>query len=170
VCGGGHPARPGGRRRASPGRGRVALASALLLLAAGGDPLELETLSGEPVRIALDAEEVALVVHFWAVWCVECASELPALDRAAQRCPGRGVEVVTVNVGDDPEAISRFLRERPLGLPVLRDPQGDVWRRVVGRGLPANLVVTREGRRTELGPRDAQGWEGLLADLGCARG
>jgi hypothetical protein len=80
------------------------------------------------------------------------------------------VEVVTVNVGDDPEAISRFLRERPLRLPVLRDPQGDVWRRVVGRGLPANLVVTREGRRTELGPRDAQGWEGLLADLGCARG
>ncbi len=146
-----------------------ALACAGLILAAGGDaPLELETLSGERVRIALDAEEAALVVHFWAVWCVECATELPVLDRAAQRCPGRGVEVVTVNVGDAPEAVARFLGERPLRLLVLRDPQGEVWRRVAGRGLPANLVVTREGRRVELGPRDGKGWEGRLAELGCA--
>ena len=141
-----------------------------LLLAAGGDaPLELETLSGDRVQIALDAEEAALVVHFWAVWCVECATELPALDRAARPCSGHGVEVVTVNVGDDPTAIARFLGERPLRLRVLRDPEGDVWRRVAGRGLPANLVVTREGRRTELGPRDAEGWEERLAELGCAR-
>jgi thiol-disulfide isomerase/thioredoxin len=141
-----------------------------LLLAAGGDaPLEFETLSGERARIVLDAGEVALVVHFWAVWCVECATELAALDRAAQSCSGRGVEIVTVNVGDDPGAIVRFLGERPLRLRVLRDPEGDVWRRVAGRGLPANLVVTREGRRAELGPRDAEGWEERLAELGCAR-
>lgn len=157
------------RRRNRPRR-LPALACGGLLLAAGGDaPLELETLSGERVQIALAAEEAALVVHFWAVWCVECAPELAALDRAAQQCPGRGVEVVTVNVGDDPGAVARFLGERPLRLPVLRDPQGEVWRRVAGRGLPANLVVTREGRRVELGPRDAEGWKGRLAELGCAR-
>jgi thiol-disulfide isomerase/thioredoxin len=146
---------------------RAALAI-LLLGAAGEPPLDFETLAGERVRIALDAGETALVVHFWAVWCVECAVELPALDRAARSCSASDVEVVTVNVGDDPDAIGRFLRERPLRLPVLRDPGGDVWRRAVGRGLPANLVITREGRRTDLGPRDARGWAERLAGLGCA--
>jgi len=157
-------------RRIRPRR-RVSLAGAglaALLLGAGGEaPLELETLSGERVQIRLDARETAFVAHFWAVWCVECARELPALDRAAQRCAGRGVEVVTVNVADDPAAIARFLDERPLRVPVLRDPEGDAWRRVAGRGLPANLVVTREGRRVELGPRDAEAWAGRLAELGC---
>lgn len=137
-----------------------------LLAAAGEAPLEFETLAGERVRVALDEGEAALVVHFWASWCADCAVELSALDRAAQRCTG-GVEVVAVNVGDDPAAIARLLGERPLGLRVLRDPRGGVWRRVGGSGLPANLVLTREGRRVEVGPRDADGWERSLAALGC---
>ena len=149
---------------------RWSIAVAILLLGAAGEPsLDFETLAGERVRVALETD-AALVVHFWAIWCPECTDELAALDRAATRCARGPVRVVAVNVGDAPVAIERFLGERPLRLPVLRDPEGDVWRRAVGRGLPANLVVTREGRRTELGPRDVKGWEGLLAELGCVRG
>jgi thiol-disulfide isomerase/thioredoxin len=147
------------------------VAVAILLLGAGGEPaLDFETLAGERVRVTLEESDAALVVHFWATWCPECTDELPALDRAATRCASGRVRVVAVNVGEDSGVVERFLGERPLRLPVLRDPEGDVWRRAVGRGLPANLVVTREGRRTELGPRVAQGWEERLAGLGCAPG
>jgi thiol-disulfide isomerase/thioredoxin len=145
----------------------VCAALAAGLLAAGEPPLDFETLAGERVRLALDEGEAGLVVHFWASWCADCAVELPALDRAARRCAGE-VEVVAVNVGEDPAAIARFLGERPLGLRVLRDPRGGVWRRAGGRGLPANLFLSREGQRMEIGPRDAAGWEHSLAELGCS--
>jgi thiol-disulfide isomerase/thioredoxin len=152
------------------GAGRWRVAVAILLLGAAGEPaLDFETLPGERVRVALEERETALVVHFWATWCPECTDELPALDRAAARCSRGPVRVVAVNVGDAPDAVATFLRERPLRLPVLRDREGDVWREVAGRGLPANLVVTREGRRVELGTRDEPGWTARLGELGCAR-
>lgn len=143
------------------------LGLAMLVAAAAPDaPLELETLAGEPVRLALEGE-AALAVHFWATWCPECREELRALDRAAARCAGRRVRVVAVNAGDTAPAIEEFLEEHPLRLPVLRDPKGAAWRRVAGRGLPANLVVAGGERRVSLGPKSEREWEELLASLGC---
>jgi thiol-disulfide isomerase/thioredoxin len=147
---------------------RSRLALALLLLGAGEVPLDFETLAGEPVRVELGAADAALVVHFWATWCPECTEELPALDRAAARCSDGALRVVAVNVGDSRKAVEEFLAHTPLRLPVLRDPEGRVWRRVAGHGLPGNLFVTREARRTEVGPKGPEAWEGELADLGCA--
>jgi thiol-disulfide isomerase/thioredoxin len=140
----------------------------LLLGAASEPPLAFETLAGEPVRLELEASEAGLVVHFWATWCPECTEELPALDRAAARCPGGAVRVVAVNVGEARPAVEQFLARTPLRLRVLRDPEGRVWRRVAGRGLPGNLFLTRDARRSEVGPRGAESWERKLAELGCA--
>ena len=144
------------------------LAGAPLWLAGEADrPLALVSLGGEPVQVAPLPEEQALLVHFWATWCPECAEELPILERAARACAGAPVRVVMVNVAESPETIGRFRESLGLALPVLRDPDGSVWRRFA-RGLPANVTWTREGRRVEMGPRDAAAWERALGDLGCA--
>ena len=71
-----------------------------------------------------------------------------------------------VNVAESPETIARFRESHGLSLPVLRDPDGRVWRRFA-RGLPANLTWTREGRSAELGPRDEAAWRHALGALGC---
>jgi thiol-disulfide isomerase/thioredoxin len=143
------------------------LAAAPLLLAAEDErPLLLETLEGERVQLAPAPGGEALLVHFWATWCPECGGELPLLERAAKSCAGAPLRLVMVNVADSPEEIARFRERHGLAMPVLRDPDGSVWRRFA-RGLPANLTWTREGRRAELGSRDAAAWERALADLGC---
>jgi hypothetical protein len=80
------------------------------------------------------------------------------------------VRVVTVNVGEDEPTVERFRAERGLTLPVLRDPDGRVWRGLARRGLPANLVWTTAGRESDVGPRDRAGWERALAALGCGSG
>jgi thiol-disulfide isomerase/thioredoxin len=143
------------------------LAAAPLLLAAEDErALPFETLEGEPVLLAPAPGGEALLVHFWATWCPECDDELPLLERAAKSCAGAPLRLAVVNVADSPEEIARFRERHGLAMPVLRDPDGSVWRRFA-RGLPANLTWTREGRRAELGPRDAAAWERALADLGC---
>jgi thiol-disulfide isomerase/thioredoxin len=133
---------------------------------ADADPMLVEEFDGRPVALSLRTGETGLVVHFWATWCPSCVEELAVVDAAAQAC-GDDVRVVAVNVAEDPEEVRRFLSGLPLGLRQLRDASGDVWREVSGRGLPVNLILTRGGRRVEVGPRDADGWRQMLGDLGC---
>ena len=145
----------------------VAATVALTGPAAAEGDLHLETLSGEPEMLSLAQGERALVVHFWATWCRECVEELPVLAKAVPSCAGSGIRIVAVNVGEDRGAIERFLAPLELDLTVLRDPRGQVWRRVSGIGLPTNLTWTSEGREVEAGPRDAATWRRILGALGC---
>ncbi len=139
-----------------------------LLLAAAPSPIAVQSRSGEPVELALADGERALVVHFWATWCPECVVELPALERAVAGCSSAGVRFVAVNVGEDEETLAAYLAEHPLGLTMLRDPKGRAWRRATGRGLPANLIWTSAGQRTDVGPRGEQRWRETFAELGCS--
>lgn len=146
---------------------RCAGAAALALCLLGADrPLELRALDGEPV-VLVPGRERALVVHFWATWCPSCLEELGGLDAAARRCAAAGVRIAAVNVGDPVEEIRRYLARHPLGLELLRDPEGEVWRRLAGQGLPANATWREGERRVEVGPRSAEAWQAELARLGC---
>ena len=146
--------------------GAALFLAALLLGSAAPDPIQVVDGEGGAVSLALRPGEAGLVAHFWATWCASCTEELPALARAARACRGAPVRVLTVNVGEDAETVARYLAEHPFELPVLRDPQGRAWRRI-GRGLPANVIWTRAGRRHEVGPRTAEVWHEELLALGC---
>jgi thiol-disulfide isomerase/thioredoxin len=120
---------------------------------------------GETVEIRVDPDR-ALLLHFWATWCPDCAEDLVHLDGAASGC--ERVRVVAVNAGDDPAQIGAFLARHPLRVEALRDPGGDVWRRLDGRGLPANVFWSNGGARgAELGPKTRAQWDERLAALGC---
>jgi len=148
------------------------LALALPLLAGGsaGAPPAPVDAGGAAVALVPAEGERAVLAHFWATWCPECTDELPLLARLAPRCAASGVRVVAVNVGESREQIERYLREHGLALPVLRDPNGDVWRRLRARGLPANAAWTpgADAPQIDVGPRDAAAWRRALRDLGCA--
>jgi len=141
------------------------LALVTLAANAGEAPLEALDADGERVELALDARGSALIVHFWASWCPECAEELPELESVAQRC-GDSVRVAAVNVGESVAAAESFRARHRLRLPLLRDPHGRLFRRFA-RGLPANLIWTRDERRVLTGPFRRQEWESRLAELGC---
>ncbi len=120
------------------------------------------------MAIGLGSDDRALIVHFFATWCPSCGEEIPDLERAALACDGRGVRVVAVDVGESAEVVARYAREHAIGLPVLLDPKGRVFRDLGLRGLPANRIVTARGARLLEGPSSAGAWRERLATLGCA--
>lgn len=153
------------RRRA--GAYAALLAFAFVASPAQADqPLDVTGPDGAAVRLALRDDEAALIVHFWASWCPECARELPALARAAARCAGV-VRVAAVNVGESIGAAEEFLARHDVRLRLLRDPDGKLWRRFA-RGLPANLIATREGQSVVAGPYSEATWEQRFRSLGCS--
>ena len=133
---------------------------------AAEEPLAVLRADGTRTELSLPAGGgSALIVHFWASWCPECVRELPGLERAAERCVGV-LAVAAVNVGESQAAAESFRSQHGLHLPLLRDPDGELWRRFA-RGLPANLIWTRDGRRVLTGPASPTEWDRRLAELGC---
>jgi thiol-disulfide isomerase/thioredoxin len=129
-------------------------------------PLAVLRADGTRAELSLPEAGGALLVHFWASWCPECVRELPGLESAAERCAAV-LSVAAVNVGESLDAAESFRAAHGLRLPLLRDPDGELWRRFA-RGLPANLIWTRAGRRVLVGPATPKEWERRLAELGCA--
>ena len=119
---------------------------------------------GETVEIRAEPDR-ALLLHFWATWCPDCAQDLAYLDGAASSC--ERVRVVAVNAGDDQAQVDAFLARQPLHIEALRDPGGEIWRRLDGRGLPANVFWWSGGRGADLGPKTRAQWDERLAALGC---
>jgi hypothetical protein len=109
-------------------------------------------------------------VHFWATWCPSCVDEVPDVARAAAEC-ARSVDVALVDVGEPWDEVRAFAAAHGIAAILLRDPKGDAWRRAAGGwGLPANVLWTADGRRSEVGPHSAERWREELARLGCEPG
>lgn len=138
-----------------------------VLVAASREQLHFVGERGEPVVLSTPAAGRTVIVHFWASWCPSCPEDMRQLQAEFGRCDGGLVRVLTANVGEDRETVTRFVAEMGLKLPVLRDPSGSTWRGTGALGLPSNLVWGPEGRRIEVGPKDAAAWRKTLDGAGC---
>jgi thiol-disulfide isomerase/thioredoxin len=155
------------------------LLAALALLAAAGlavaeapigtaepkplPPLAFQTLDGEETTMDAFAGKV-VVLNLWATWCAPCREEMPSLDRLQARFAGQDVVVLALSVDRaGPERVREFLDEVGVRhLHVYRDPQAAATRSLKVPGLPATLLVDRQGRETGRVLGIAQ-WDGPAA-------
>ena len=100
-----------------------------------GNPFDLERLRGRVV-----------VVNFWATWCEPCRDELPSLERLRRAQDGKPFDVVTVNFGEQPERIQKFLEREFVELPVVLDRDKEAAGRWKANGLPMTFIVDARGR------------------------
>ena len=57
--------------------------------------------SPEKVRLS-DLEGKAVILDFWASWCMPCRAEMPVVDRVAKAHGSRGLVTLGVLSGDPP--------------------------------------------------------------------
>jgi thiol-disulfide isomerase/thioredoxin len=98
-----------------------------------------------PWSLAAQRGQVVLV-NFWASWCEPCRAEMPSLELLAQRHERDRVQVVAVNFRETDAVIRRFVDQTGLGLPVLRDADGNMARAFGVRIFPSTVVFGRDGR------------------------
>ena len=107
-------------------------------------PFTLPDLDGDPWSLEAARGNV-VVVNFWATWCPPCVAEMPALERLQKTFAGQPLQVIAVNVGDEPYDIALFLRQLPVDLTILLDGEGRTSRAWKVRGLPTTVIVDAGG-------------------------
>lgn len=122
------------------------------LASSAAEPLPSLTLRGfhrPDERLAEHRGQVVLL-HFWATWCLACTRELPSLAAFARGAyPQLEQEgLVLLSVSNDVRAgdLEHFLAKAQLPFRVFFDPLGALNQQLGLPGLPATLVIGREGQ------------------------
>ena len=110
------------------------LAPDFLLMELGGGDFRLSDLRGK-----------AVIVNFWATWCVSCRKEMPQFVAAYDRYKDKGLEVVAVNLQESPSIIRPFADDFGMKFPVVLDKRGSVSDAYRLIGLPTTYFIDREG-------------------------
>jgi peroxiredoxin len=119
-----------------------------------GSLVRLSTLRGKPV-----------VLHFWATWCPHCLSEMPLLESASRDLSARGAQVLAINLGEPRRKVERYALDHKLNLSILLDTRGKAAQAFGVVGLPATVVIDREGRvagQIDMGSLDLGSLEKLI--------
>jgi cytochrome c biogenesis protein CcmG, thiol:disulfide interchange protein DsbE len=103
----------------------------------GGPPFSLETLKGR-----------AVVLNFWATWCVPCAEEHEVLARGA-RTWGREVQFLGVVYEDQEDAVQEYLQKHEAAYPSLFDDGGRTAIAFGVYGVPETFFIAPTGTIVE---------------------
>lgn len=114
--------------------------------------LAFKDASGKAMSIA-DFKGTALLVNFWASWCVPCREEMPALDALATKYNSDTFKVLPINLDIGQNGLGKaqaFLDENHFAdLPLYADNTFAAFERLkqqaVAVGLPATLVLDKNG-------------------------
>jgi peroxiredoxin len=131
-----------GCRPSGPGDGQVSKAPAGPVRAPS---FILETVDGVAVSSEDLVGQKALMLVFWATWCVKCRAEIPDINALHDRFDGPTFEIVGVNGGESPEKVSRFLDKTEIRYRVLLDRKGKVGGDFRVPGFPWSVIIDRDG-------------------------
>jgi thiol-disulfide isomerase/thioredoxin len=117
---------------------------------------DLADLDGKTTKFSRVKKKIT-VLNFWATWCGPCVEEIPSLNRLREKFKAEGLEVIGVNMDDDPgKVLPAFFKKIPVEFPTFVDPEGVLADKLSVGGLPFSAVIDDENRVlfTELGERD----------------
>ena len=106
--------------------------------------------TGKPLKLS-DWRGRVVLVNLWATWCAPCRKEMPDLAKLEKELGSDQFEVVAISVDrKGAEASSAFLKETGVdNLKLYVEPSTKIVNDVQSAGLPASILVDRQGR--ELG-------------------
>ncbi|MPZ55331.1 MAG: redoxin family protein [Rhizobiales bacterium] len=102
----------------------------------------------EQPRSLADFRGKVVLLNIWATWCGPCRREMPSLDRLQGMLGGADFEVVALSIDRAGiEVVRKFYADVGIrNLAIYIDSSGRATRELSTIGVPATLLIDREGR------------------------
>jgi len=104
----------------------------------------LPLLNGGSTSLSSHRGKVVLL-NFWASWCPPCRFEKPTMEALYQRFNGQGLEILSVNLGEDVNTVRQFIQSNRNTFPVLLDSDGRISNMYNITGVPTTYIIDRRG-------------------------
>jgi thiol-disulfide isomerase/thioredoxin len=134
-----------------------------------GKPIDLKFTAAEGKQVdAAKMHGKVVIVQFWSTTCVPCVLEMPTIKALFDKYHGQGLELVGVNLDIDPAKARRFVRDKKLEWPQHYRDKGDsndFSKEVEVMGIPAFLLVDKQGKVRSWNAEDSEDFEGQIIKL-----
>jgi peroxiredoxin len=126
----------------------------------------LSDIHGKAWRFPEDLKGKVVVVRFWADWCKSCAEEMPLIEKVYNKYKDQGLVILAVNIGQERDAVAKFVNRIKITYPVLIDPGTVVTKRYGVTGLPITFISDRNGiiRQKILGEAGQTAFEEIVLE------
>ncbi len=132
----------GGRSAEVPARGAEPAASANADRAPGFSLLDTQ---GKTVALA-DFKGQVVFIDFWATWCPPCRMSMPLVEKLHAAYQGKPVQVLGLNLDEDPDDVRKFVAKKHTAYPVLLAGNSDISSAYGVGGIPHFVLIDQEGR------------------------
>lgn len=109
----------------------------------------VEKLDGRNYRLSQQKGRI-VVLDFWATWCGPCLKTMPLIDRVVEEYAEQGVELLAVNLEEQPRQIESMLERHDLSMEVGLDRDGVVAAKYEVTAIPQTVVIDQAGRVARL--------------------
>lgn len=109
----------------------------------------LPTQNSEPVSLS-SLKGKTVIVNFWASWCKPCRKEIPELINIFNKYKDQGFEIVGINIDNEKQNATRFIKEFAINYTVAFDPEMNVINSYKATGMPSSFIVDKNGMVREI--------------------
>lgn len=104
----------------------------------------LATLDGKQLSLSDYKGKKAVVLDFFATWCPNCTRNIPHLETFYEKYKDH-VEVVGIDLQENPALVKDFIAKRGVTYPVVLDPNGTATQAYGVRSTNYHVLIDRSG-------------------------
>jgi thiol-disulfide isomerase/thioredoxin len=91
-----------------------------------------------------------VVLSFFATWCGPCKKEIPYLEKLMKQYKGKPVKFYLIDVGEDPQKVTPFVKANNVKIPVLIDRYNQTAQKYGAIALPRLVIIDKNGKVVKL--------------------
>ncbi|MBI2096382.1 MAG: TlpA family protein disulfide reductase [Candidatus Taylorbacteria bacterium] len=105
----------------------------------------LPSLAGGEIKLSEYLGRKPVILDFWTTWCLNCRRSMPRLNEWYKTYKNE-LEVIGVNIEEEPETVRRFIAERGIVFPIALDRHGEVKRLYNINYTNVHALINKQGQ------------------------